>query len=44
MIFIHCQSSYSLTHYLPEDLAIQLCLGWELWNREFLLVGWYRTL
>lgn len=43
MIFIRYQSSYSLTHYLPEDLTLQLCLGWELWNREFLLVGWYRT-
>lgn len=43
VIFIHYQSSYSFTHYLPEDLTLQLCWGWELWGWEFVLGGWYRT-
>lgn len=38
LVFIHCQSSYFLICYLPEGLTLQLCLGWVLWDREFLLV------
>lgn len=30
---MRCQSSYSLIHYLPKHLILQLCLGWELWGQ-----------